>query len=220
MGVPQRVKDYDRSMSSVRKRSDGRATMERVVEFARMELGQHGPVGFNLDRVIATSGVSRGSIYHHFGSRAGLITAVETADLILGYRESMDTTRRVVEGAGSGQELMGWVSAVLQIGSSPEARRARSRRIATLTAAEGIPALRELLSEYQREGMADYVDILTVACDRGLIAPRTSLPGVANLVQSLLVGRVLVDLLDDAEQDAAWVDTAYEVLVNAFNPQN
>lgn len=206
-------------MSSVRKRSDGRATMERVVDFARTELAERGAVGFNLDRVIASSGVSRGSIYHHFGSRAGVITAVETADLMVTYAVALDDTRRMVQEATSGSELMEWVSVTLRVGSSDFGRRARARRVATLAAAENIPALREFLRDKQREGVAIYVDILRLAQDRGLIAPRTSLEGVANFFQSIFVGRVLVDLLDDADQDSSWVVTVVAAIAAVLDPK-
>ena len=205
-------------MASTRKRSDGRATMERVVDFARTELAEHGPVGFNLDRVIATSGVSRGSIYHHFGSRAGVITTVETADLMATYAVALDDTRRIVQEAESGSELMDWVAVSLRVGGSDLGRRARARRIATLTAAEDIPALRDFLRDKQREGVETYVDILRLAVERGLIAPATSLDGIAHFMQSIMVGRVLVDLVDDADQDEAWVVSTLAAVAALLNP--
>ena len=205
-------------MASTRKRSDGRATMERVVDFARTELAEHGPVGFNLDRVIATSGVSRGSIYHHFGSRAGVITTVETTDLMATYAVALDDTRRIVQEAESGSELMDWVAVSLRVGGSDLGRRARARRIATLTAAEDIPALRDFLRDKQREGVEIYVDILRLAVERGLIAPATSLDGVAHFMQSIMVGRVLVDLVDDADQDEAWVVSTLAAVAALLNP--
>ena len=139
-------------MNAPRKRLDGRATMDRVVEFARAELAAHGPVDFNLDRVIAESGVSRGSIYHHFGSRAGLITAVEIDDLVNVYREANDVTRRAVESASSGRELLDLLALTFQLGANEIGRNSRSRRIATLVASENIPALHEFLRDRQREG--------------------------------------------------------------------
>lgn len=203
-------------MSATRKRRDGRATMDRVIEFARAELAEHGPVGFNLDRVIAASEVSRGSIYHHFGNRAGLITAVEAIDLLATYHEGNVATRRIVEEAASGDELLAWLSIAMQFGAGEDGRRARARRIATLAAAEQIPALREVLAENQRNGVDYYAATLQIARDRGLIEPILDLRAVANLIQSLLVGRALVDLLDDPDDDATWADAAVGAISHAL----
>ena len=205
-------------MNAPRKRLDGRATMDRVVEFARAELAAHGPVDFNLDRVIAESGVSRGSIYHHFGSRAGLITAVEIDDLVTMYREANDVTRRAVESASSGRELLDLLALTFQLGANEIGRNSRSRRIATLVASENIPALHEFLRDRQREGIAYYVETLEIACSRGLLAPTMALDGIANLIQSLAVGRVLVDILEDDESDRVWVETTMALLRVALNP--
>ena len=64
------------------KRRDGLRTISRIVEFAAKELDEVGAVQFNLDRVIEKSGVSRGSVYHHFGDRDGLIVAVEVSEIV------------------------------------------------------------------------------------------------------------------------------------------
>jgi AcrR family transcriptional regulator len=192
--------------------------MDRVVGFARAELAEHGPVGFNLDRVIAASGVSRGSIYHHFGSRAGVITAVEAADLLGVYRAGNEATRSVVERATNGIEIIDWLRTALEFGGAEDGRRARSRRVATLAAAEQIPALREVIGEYQREGVEYYAETLGIARGRGLIDPQAPISGIANLIQSVLLGRALVDLLDDPEQDAAWAETAVAAISAVLRP--
>lgn len=205
-------------MSGTRKRRDGRATMERVTEFARAELAEHGPVGFNLDRVIAASGVSRGSIYHHFGNRAGVITAVEALDQLRTYRDGNDVTRKVIEEASTGSDVIDWVSLALRFGGGDDGRRTRARRVASLAAAEQIPALRDVLSEYQREGVAFYAETLEIARRRGLIDPVVPIAGIANLIQSVLLGRALVDLLDDDEQDSAWVEAAVAAISAVLRP--
>lgn len=192
--------------------------MDRVVEFARAELAEHGPVGFNLDRVIAVSGVSRGSIYHHFGSRAGLVTAVEALDLLKAYRAGNDATRRVIEEATTGSALIDWLSVALEFGGGDDGRRSRARRIASLAAAEQIPALREVLSEYQTEGVAFYAETLEIARRRGLIDPVVPITGIANLIQSVLLGRALVDLLDDEAQEAAWAQAAVAAISAVLRP--
>ncbi|MEY2974463.1 MAG: hypothetical protein RIR49_883 [Actinomycetota bacterium] len=205
-------------MASLRKRRDGRETMDRVVGFARAELAEHGPVGFNLDRVIAASGVSRGSIYHHFGNRAGVITAVEAADLLRVYRTGNEVTRGIVEQATSGTEIIDWLRTALEFGGTEDGRRARSRRVATLAAAEQIPALREVIGEYQREGVEYYAETLDIARRRGLIDPLVPIAGIANLIQSVLLGRALVDLLDDREQDAVWAEAVVAAVSAVLRP--
>ena len=64
---------------------DGRgrrgATREKMVRTAAVLLRENGVAGTTIDKVLATSGAPRGSVYHHFpGGRAQLLSeAVEFA---------------------------------------------------------------------------------------------------------------------------------------------
>lgn len=202
-----------------RTRRDGRATVELIMRVAAEELDTAGSVAFNLDRVIEAAGVSRSSIYHHFGSRAGLITAVEGARMLESFQEANVMTREVVRSVESGEQFFEFIEMVLALGGGVDAQVTRSRRVASLAAAEQIPGLHDLMRDAQRLGVAYYEETLEVAKARGLIDPQVPLRGIANFIQSVLVGRTLVDLLEDPEADADWVAATMESLRNLLRPQ-
>lgn len=54
----------------------GSKTRQKVLLHAERILAEFGYDGFNIQEVVARSGVSVGSIYHHFGKREELIAAV------------------------------------------------------------------------------------------------------------------------------------------------
>jgi AcrR family transcriptional regulator len=209
----------DTEDASRRTRRDGRATVSLVMRVAAEELDASGPVAFNLDRVIDVAGVSRSSVYHHFGSRAGLITAVEGSRMLDAYQEANVATREVVRSVKSGEQFFEFVESVFAAGGGADAQARRNRRVASLAAAEQMPGLHELMRDAQRSGMDYYEETLQMAKDRGLIDPQVPLRGIANFIQSVLVGRVLVDLLEDAEADADWVTTTMVALRCLLRPQ-
>ena len=51
-------------------------TRARLVENAFREIHSHGYAGASLDRILASSGVTKGALYHHFKSKADLLHAV------------------------------------------------------------------------------------------------------------------------------------------------
>ena len=55
---------------------DPEATRERLLHCAFQEIYEHGYAGAGLDRILANSGVTKGALYHHFGSKAELANAV------------------------------------------------------------------------------------------------------------------------------------------------
>src|SRR5215216_2006606 len=52
------------------------ATRERIVAAAFEEIHRHGYQGAGLDTILATAGVTKGALYHHFTDKADLAQAV------------------------------------------------------------------------------------------------------------------------------------------------
>ncbi|WP_113699413.1 TetR/AcrR family transcriptional regulator [Nonomuraea lactucae] len=79
------------------------ATRARLLDDALRVHAAQGPDGFNMTAVIKESGVSSGSLYHHFGSFDGLAAALyarcmgRLLDTLLDALEPLDDARRGVE---------------------------------------------------------------------------------------------------------------------------
>ena len=201
------------------KRSDGLRTISKIVEFAAKELDEVGAVQFNLDRVIEKSGVSRGSIYHHFGDRDGLIVAVEVSEIVQILTSGNERMRRLFSEASSGEEIIKGMETAIRAGTQGKGRNYRRRRIASLATAQHSPAISQALAEVQVSETNYWVETLRIGTDKGFIRPCEPLVGTADVIQSLLVGRILVDILDDEERDGTWVLAAIEVFRALLRPQ-
>lgn len=196
----------------LRKRSDGLQTIGVVLRHARAELETSGPVKFNLDRVIESSGVARSSVYHHFGSRAGLIATLELEFWVDQQAAELRGLRKYLLEASDIDEVFGAIEFVLRLDGGAEGRQRRSRRISSLVAADGIPALATTLREAQVSGTAHLAETLRMLQERGTISLTADLVGLAYFIQSILVGRVLVDVGDESGVDDHWVDVAMSTL--------
>ena len=204
---------------SPRKRIDGLETMDKIVEFAEQELNQHGVAGFNLTRVIEHSGVSRGSVYHHFINREGTIAAVETKRLLEELDNANNILRAFTEGAGSLDEILAGLRVLLESTAHESARENRRRRNVTTVNAQAIPVLAQMMSLREAEGDAHVAETIRLAAARGIIHPRLPAEGIAHFVSSLFSGRLVVDLLDDPQADALWIDVTLEALRHLLAPQ-
>ena len=200
-----------------RKRSDGLLTIALVDKFARSELDEFGSIKFNLDRVIKKSGVSRSSIYHHFGNRAGLLITLEVQHSIDELHGGMELMREYLLASSNVEDVLGAIEFALAIGNDDDGRRRRRRRIAAIVASEDIPALAEVLTNAQIAGSQHLADTLTMLQDRGLISPAAPVIGIAYWIQSLLVGRILLDMTNDPDLDAKWVETTILALRHLIN---
>ena len=59
------------------KRTEAMAeTRDRLVRAARRAFAQQGFAAASMDDLTASAGLTRGALYHHFGDKKGLLTAV------------------------------------------------------------------------------------------------------------------------------------------------
>lgn len=203
-----------------RKRSDGLETIEKVIRFAREELESVGPVKFNLLKVIERSGVSRSSIYHHFGDREGVIAAVQSRDVVDDVAKVNEALRNLVEKSSSAREVMNVLAFYLGSESGDNGEGRRLRRVSTLMAAASSPALMAVLVDNQENAVAYLTETLEIATGRGLIDPVGPAEGIAHFVLSLLLGRILVDITKDVDADRLWLEAvmnSFELLVRPRN---
>ena len=207
------------SQTGPRKRVDGLKTIARILKAAEEEMAEHGFVKFSVDGVIERSGVARSSVYHHFGGRDGLISAVETASTMKSLERGTAEFEKVLDGISSGEEAFTLIEYGIRIFRSSENRQRRQRRISTLAAAQSAPAIREVLMQEQQQGSENLARLLAKVKERGLADPVEPFLGLAYVIQSLLVGRVLVDISDNEDLDKEWEDAAISTLRLVLRPR-
>lgn len=206
--------------AKTRKNQNGASTMETLISFGVEELQRSGSINFNLENVLRESGIARGSLYHHFGSRHGLISHCEAVLLKSSLKNENEIIRSVIESGKSGEELFELLAGFTRINGTDALREQRGRRIRTLAASVEDESLRTLIAESQMKGSAYLVESFAIARDKGLIAPRVPLDALVYLMQAMFLGRILVDITGDAGLS----DSVNEATVDAFrfllNPQS
>ena len=201
-----------------RKRSDGLRTIERVLKAAEAEMAEFGFVKFNLDRVMEKSGVARSSVYHHFGGRDGVIAALETSSTMRSLERGTAEFEAFLDTLTSGQQAFELIELGVRSFRSSDNRSMRQRRISSLAAAHNSAAIREVLANDQQSGTEAVARIIEKARDNGLCNPIEPILGVAYVIQSMLVGRILVDISEDPALDTQWEDAAIATLRQILRP--
>jgi hypothetical protein len=102
---------------------------------------------------------------------------------------------------------------------SDQMKDQRGRRIRTLAAAVEDPALRSMLSESQTKGSEFLTESYELAKEKGFIDPIVDTKTVVYLTQVMFLGRVLVDITDDAELSDSVNKAIVLMLKTLMNPQ-
>lgn len=189
------------------------------MHFGIEELKRSGSIEFNLENVLRESGVSRGSLYHHFGNRHGLISHCEAQVLKESLKSENEFIRLLIESGQSGEELFTMLGAFIQtMGSEPLVQQ-RSRRIRTLAASMEDPELRAMIAGSQIRGSRYLAESYEIAAQKGLLQPVIDIETIVYVTQALFLGRVLVDITDQPELSDSVNKAIVLVLRNLMNPQ-
>ena len=191
-----------------RTRSDGRETIALIKKHALAELEKYGAINFNLDRVLETSGVSRSSVYHHFGSRDDLLAVVSLELALRQVVNELKIVEDLADAATTPAAMFDVLVIGLTAGATPQARSRRLRRVAGLAATESNATIHDAMRAVQVEGTTHFIRILENAKQRGLIKPSAPIRGIAYHLQSLLIGRIVVDMTDSQDIEREWLETS------------
>lgn len=167
-----------------------RVTVDALIDAAIAEIEAVGPVGLRQERVALLAGVSQGSIYHHFGSRDGLIDAA--------YVEMF--SRHIDEFVAEAHALLSSdlhdevYERLLDMVLAPERRGIRSDRLGAMAATLQRPSLAPAIAAEQRRLTVEFARILDELKRRQVIAPYLDSEAVAVLLQAVSLGRICATL--------------------------
>lgn len=193
--------------------------MDVLIRHGVEELKQSGSVNFNMENVLRESGVSRGSLYHHFGSRHGLISHCEAYLLKESLKSENELIRHLIESGSSSEELFGLLHAVVKSLGSDGLKEQRGRRIRTIAASIEDGPLRDMLADSQIKGSRYLAESYELARQRGLIDPIVDIETLVYLTQAMFLGRVLVDITDRDELSDSVNEAIFLMITTLMNPR-
>ncbi len=195
----------------------GRATAAKLIEFASKELDRVGPVKFDIDSVLRKSKISKGSLYHHFGSKNGLLVAVETHQFTKYLTDQNTLLRDLVETCQSADDFLSLMIAVIKISGSPEGRDLRKKRIRAIVAAQHDKELAEFVKTEQIKDSNYLAETLQIAKDRGWLMPDVDVLATSYWIQGLFIGHIMLDITGINDLDDAWNDVGIKAIQSSIN---
>jgi len=198
-------------------RSRGAATMERALTVVSEILDEGGEASLRLADVSRRSGVSIGSLYHHFESREGLIKAARERQFLQSLPTDADDVADLLATATTPREFADRLERLILTTQSPERAPRRLRRVELIGAAASRPELLESISATQTM-VLDVGEALAVAFrERGWLREGIEPRAVALFVQAVTLGKVLGDLDQRPVSEDAWIRILLAALSGFLN---
>lgn len=184
------------------------STRQRLIELALIELDTKGLSGFDLDDLLAKSKISRGSLYHHFGSKNGLIIAAEIHLLLESYDQGNQLLRLLTENARNLDEFASHLELMVRTATNTESEESRRRRVRALTLAQHNPSLAEKIRKSQIEGSNYLTNTMQIAVDKGWLRPDIDVRAFSYFQQAVFFGHTLLDISGEGDLKEPWNEIA------------
>src|SRR5664280_944289 len=202
----------------VTKQSRSTPVMQTVLDAVVERLIQSDESLIRIPEICEATGVNYGSVYHHFGSREGVIDAAYESMFIGLVNEDIAAIRNINETASSLQEYIEKMQPLLVALSAGEDRsNRRARRVRIVAAAITRPELRKLVGEIQSSLSADLTALVRHGQDQGWI--RSDIPpnAIGVFFLALVFGRNLDDVSATPIPQDDWdllVATSFMAMLN------
>ena len=158
-----------------------------------------------IPEICEATGVNYGSVYHHFGSREGVIDAAYHQMFTTLAEEDLETLHAVSVSSQSFEEYLVAMQGLIGTFASSDVRRARRALRARIVAASMMrPELRELIGATQSRLTNELRSIVEYGQQREWLNRDLSAHAVAVLIQVLLVSRTLDDVSTTPIDNSAW----------------
>lgn len=188
--------------------SRGRETMDKLIEVTVKELDRVGLARVDVDSLLRKSKISKGSLYHHFGSKNGLLAAAEAKQFMQYLNSEGIVFREMIEKCSTKQEFIELVSAVMKITRLKENREFRKKRVRAIAMSFNDAHLAEVLASAQKEVSQYLADTFQIAKDRGWIKPDVNLLTLSYWIQGVFIGHIMLDITGQTEHEDGWSDVA------------
>lgn len=203
VGVPQPVQ------------ARAESTVSTVIEATIRAIEAGGEASVRIDDILKETGISKGSLYHHFGGREGLIAAARVTQFSRFVAEDAKNIRDTLTKTNTLEEFIATTSALVELGDSIERERARHNRLSVIASSYGRPELRQSLALQQHSHTETIAEAVRYGQQKGWIRTDVNARALAVFVQGYNLARVLLEIDTEPVPNADW-DHVVRVALGSF----
>lgn len=190
-------------------------TQLRLIETVSTMLDGQAPYEILIENVLRESGVSRGSLYYHFGDFQALIERTLVIRFSAGVDETTAFMKRIVDSLSSAEEFWNGMQELTEYSQSPELAPRRAERARVIGMAGANDRFRTLLAAEQDRLTAEIIGVITEVQARGWARQDVSPHAVALFIQAYTLGRSLDDVSDHKVNPREW-ESLIELVTSAL----
>ena len=191
-------------------------TREKLLASVIELLEEHLPEELSSDMVLKHSGISRGSLYHHFQDFADLVESALTKLFAQAVDQNIAMIRGLIAEATNRAEVVAGIEQFNRHTQSPKNRDQRFSRLRLLGLAYRNPRLTAKLAAEQDRLTQGYAELFHLAQQNGWMTRDFDPLAAAVLIQAYTLGRAVDDVATHKVDSEAWNDLIMGIVRRVF----
>lgn len=183
-----------------------RALIDSGVELAK----EFGMYGFTVEQLLTKSGISKGSLYHHFEDFVDLVECVQVRIFTEYVELDISAIQRALEAATDRDKFVNLISLITRTALQPQRSTSRIQRARIISATQGRERFATRIGHEQKLLNDQMKRVISVGQERGWIPPHFDAHALALFVQGYAFGLILNDVTEErvgAEEMAVVIDS-------------
>lgn len=191
-------------------------TKEKLLQTALVLLETHFPEDVTGEMLLEHSGVSRGSLYHHFVDVSDLLEQALVRKFSAQVDANIEILSHMMAVSSSADEMYHALCDITEATQAPENKRSRFVRARLIGFAEDNDRLLQRMGAEQKRMTDALTGLFTTAQTRGWMNTSFEPKTAALFVQAYTLGHVIDDIsIDHIDQDS-WNDLIKRVVKQVF----
>ena len=167
-------------------------------------LDTHSPDDVTADMLLAESGISRGSLYHHFRDFKDVIEHAQVERFSRHVDESIATFTLMITRSTSREEFLAGLNSMTDYTQGADRATNRADRVWLLGQATIRPTFREILGAEQQRLTTALTDLIRDAQHKGWVRSDIDTGALAVFIQAYTLGAVINDITESPIDPAGW----------------
>lgn len=189
-----------------------RALIDCGVELAK----EFGMYGFTVEQLLTKSGISKGSLYHHFEDFVDLVECVQVRLFAEYVAVDIAAIQVALDAATDREKFVKLISLITRTAVQPHRLISRLQRARIISATQGRERFAARIGEEQKLLNDQMTQLISVGQERGWINPHLEAHALALFVQGYALGLILNDVASEKIDSDDWVAIIDMVMTKAL----